>query len=83
VAGWYEESGTRIVIGSSNYEQGNPNVASAYIHTVENGQTVRFRKQKPIKGWSILSPSSIKSNQKILQNRGINLPQRFDSHQIK
>jgi enediyne biosynthesis protein E4 len=36
VAGWHDEDGARIVIGSSNYEQRNPNVASAYIHTIKN-----------------------------------------------
>lgn len=36
VAGWHEDDKAKLVVGSANYEQGNPNVSSAYIYTVEN-----------------------------------------------
>lgn len=36
VAGWHEGGQTKIAIGSANYEQGNPNAASAIVYTIEN-----------------------------------------------
>lgn len=32
IIGWKEDGKTRILVGSANYEQGRPNVASAYIY---------------------------------------------------
>jgi enediyne biosynthesis protein E4 len=34
IASWAEDEQVRFVIGSSNFEQGSPNAASAYIHTI-------------------------------------------------
>lgn len=33
---WEENDATRVVIGSANYEQGNPNVPSAYVYTIDH-----------------------------------------------
>lgn len=41
VIGWSENEKTRIVTGSANYEQGNPNVPSAYVYTVNTRQTAQ------------------------------------------
>lgn len=39
LAGWETASGLTIAMGSSNYEQGNPAVASAYLNSFSNGIT--------------------------------------------
>lgn len=36
VAGWNEDGKTRIVIGSANYEQGNPRVPSAFVYSINH-----------------------------------------------
>ncbi len=40
VVGWSENGKTLLVIGSANYEQGNPNVPSAFVYSLnhDNGQ---------------------------------------------
>ncbi len=40
VIGWIEDHSAKIVIGSANYEQGNPRVPSAYVYTIENNEVV-------------------------------------------
>lgn len=35
VVSWAEQEVTRVIVGSANYEQGNPNVPSAFVYTVE------------------------------------------------
>ncbi|WP_340103088.1 FG-GAP-like repeat-containing protein [Rhodohalobacter sp. 8-1] len=37
LAGWASADGFTLAYGSSNYEQGNPGVPSAYLHTFQNG----------------------------------------------
>jgi enediyne biosynthesis protein E4 len=34
IIGWVENGLTRIAVGSANYEQGNPNVPSAYVYSI-------------------------------------------------
>ena len=38
LAGWSTVNGVTIVVGSSNYEQGNPRVPSAYLYTFKKGE---------------------------------------------
>ncbi len=40
VIGWLEGDIAKIVIGSANYEQGNPGVSSAYVYSIENQEVV-------------------------------------------
>lgn len=40
IIGWHEDNVAKIVIGSANYEQGNPGAPSAYIYAVENQEVV-------------------------------------------
>lgn len=35
IVGWAEDGRTKLVVGSANYEQGNPNVPSAYVYTID------------------------------------------------
>ncbi len=38
IIGWREDGNTRLVIGSANYEQGDPNAPSAFIYTFNGRQ---------------------------------------------
>lgn len=37
VIGWRQNDVAKIVVGSANYEQGDPSVPSGYIYTIQNG----------------------------------------------
>jgi len=37
---WEESDGVHLLLGSANYEQGNPRVPSAYVYTINNGKIV-------------------------------------------
>lgn len=41
LAGWSAENGVTVAVGSSNYEQGNPTVASALLYSFNNDQLVK------------------------------------------
>jgi len=41
VAGWNAADGPSLLVGSSNYEQGNPTVPSAYIYALTNGRLAK------------------------------------------
>jgi len=40
VIGWRQDGISKIVVGSANYEQGDPSVPSAYIYTLQNGSVI-------------------------------------------
>ncbi|CAN5344940.1 VCBS repeat-containing protein [soil metagenome] len=43
VIGWRENNHTKIVIGSANYEQGDPTAPSAYIYSIESNGTMTMQ----------------------------------------
>lgn len=40
VIGWRQDEVAKVVVGSANYEQGDPSVPSAYIYTLQNGVVI-------------------------------------------
>lgn len=40
IIGWRQNEVAKIVVGSANYEQGNPTVPSGYIYTLQNGTVI-------------------------------------------
>jgi enediyne biosynthesis protein E4 len=40
IIGWREDGKVRVVVGSANYEQGNPNVPSAFIYSIEENGNI-------------------------------------------
>lgn len=41
IAGWIEDGKTRLVVGSANYEQGNPRVPSAFVYSIDDDVQVQ------------------------------------------
>jgi hypothetical protein len=41
IVGWTENESVRFAVGSANYEQGNPNVPSAFIYSIDENMQVQ------------------------------------------